>query len=77
MAASEAVRYTLLYLKQITSKDPLHSTGTLLIVMCRLDGRGVWGSMDMCMYMAESLCCPPGKYFQSEYSIILYHICKK
>ena len=27
MAASEAVRYTLLYLKQITSKDPLHSTG--------------------------------------------------
>ena len=27
MPVSEAVRYTLLYLKQITSKDPLHSTG--------------------------------------------------
>ena len=22
-----------------------------------LDGRGVWGRMDTCMYMAESLCC--------------------
>ena len=27
MAASEAVRYTLLYLKQITSKEPSYSTG--------------------------------------------------
>ena len=25
----------------------------------RLDGRGVWGSMDTCICMAESLCCPP------------------
>ena len=24
-----------------------------------LDGRGVWGRMDTCMCMAESLCCPP------------------
>ena len=24
-----------------------------------LDGRGVWGSMDTCICMAESLCCPP------------------
>ena len=24
-----------------------------------LDGRGVWGRMDRCICMAESLCCPP------------------
>ena len=24
-----------------------------------LDGRGVWGRMDTCICMAESLCCPP------------------
>ena len=24
-----------------------------------LDGRGVWGEMDTCICMAESLCCPP------------------
>ena len=24
-----------------------------------LDGRGVWGTMDTCICMAESLCCLP------------------
>ena len=24
-----------------------------------LDGRGVWGRMDTCIYTAESLCCSP------------------
>ena len=24
-----------------------------------LDGKAVWGKMDTCVYMAESLCCPP------------------
>ena len=24
-----------------------------------LDGRGVWGRMNACIYMAESLGCPP------------------
>ena len=24
-----------------------------------LDGRGVWGTSDTCVCMAESLCCPP------------------
>ena len=24
-----------------------------------LDGRGVWGRIDTCICMAESLCCPP------------------
>ena len=24
-----------------------------------LDGRGVWGRMDTCIWMAQSLCCPP------------------
>ena len=31
----------------------------LLIVMGSLDGRGVWGRMDTCIYMAESLDCAP------------------
>jgi hypothetical protein len=25
----------------------------------RLDGRGVWGRMDTCICVAESLCCSP------------------
>ena len=25
----------------------------------RLDGRGVWGRMDTCVCMGESLCCSP------------------
>ena len=24
-----------------------------------LDGKGVWGRMDICVCMAESLCCSP------------------
>ena len=46
--------YTLLYLKWITNKDPLCSTG----VLCgSLDGRGVCRRMDTCICMAESLHC--------------------
>ena len=33
--------YTLLYVKWVAHKDLLHSTGTLLKVMQRLDGKGV------------------------------------
>ena len=44
--------YTLLYLKCIANK------GTLLNVMYSLDRRGVWGRMDTCICMVESLCCP-------------------
>ena len=32
----------------------------LCSVLCgSLDGRGVWGRMDTCIRVAESLCCPP------------------
>ena len=32
----------------------------LCSMLCRsLDGRGVWGRIDTCICMAESLCCPP------------------
>ena len=32
----------------------------LCSILCvRLDGRGVWGKMDTCTGMAESLCYPP------------------
>ena len=51
--------YTLLYLKWITSEDLLYSTGNCLMLCRSLDGRGVWGRMDTCVCMAESLCCPP------------------
>ena len=29
------------------------------ILRDNLDGRGVWGRMDTCVCVAESLCCPP------------------
>ena len=48
--------YTLLYFKMVTSKVLLYATSTL----CgSLDGREVWGRMDTCIYMAQSLCCSP------------------
>ena len=33
--------------------------GTVLSVMWSLDGRQVWGRMDTCLYLAESLRCSP------------------
>ena len=46
--------YTLLYLTWIANKDLLYSAGN----SCgSLDGRGVWGRMDTCMFMAEARCC--------------------
>ena len=47
--------YTLLYLKWISNKGLLCSS----VLGDSLDGRGVWGRMDTCICMAESLCCPP------------------
>ena len=47
--------YTLLYLK-----DLLYSTKNSAQQLCgNLDGRGVWGRMDTCICMTESLCCSP------------------
>ena len=49
--------HTLLYLKWITNKNLLYSTGN-----CSggsLDGRGVQGRWGTCTCTAESLCCPP------------------
>ena len=32
----------------------------LCLMLCgSLDGRGVWGRVDTCVSMAESLCCAP------------------
>ena len=45
--------YTLLYLKQKTDKNIAH--GTLLMLYASLDGRGIWGKMDTCICMTESL----------------------
>ena len=53
-------KYKLLQLKWITNKDLPNSNMEFFSVLCgRLDGKGVWGRMDTCIYMAESLCCPP------------------
>ena len=47
--------YSLLYLKWITNKDLLFSTGNCSMLCGSLDGRGVWGRVDICICMAESL----------------------
>jgi len=51
--------YTLLYFKWITNKDLLYSTRNCLRLYGSLDGRGVWGRVDTCICMAESLSCSP------------------
>ena len=50
--------YTLLYLKWIT-KTCCVAHGTLLSVMCQPGWEEVWGRMDTCVGMAESLCRSP------------------
>ena len=46
--------------KTDNQQGPIVQHRDLYSVLCdSLDGRGVWGRMDTCIYMAESLCCPP------------------
>ena len=47
---------TLLYFKWITNKDLQYSTWNSMLP-ASLDGKGVWGRMDTCVCMAESLRC--------------------
>ena len=64
--------YTLLFLKWIINRVLLYSTWNSVqyymaawqpynnsLLYGSLDGRGVWGRMDTCVCMAESLHCPP------------------
>ena len=51
--------YTLLYLKWIANRDPLIAQGTMRNVIGSLDGREMWGRMNTCICMAESLSCAP------------------
>ena len=52
------VMYTLLYSKWRT-KDLLYKHMDLYTVLCASpDGSGVWGRIDTCLCMAESLCSP-------------------
>ena len=53
------VMYTLLYLKWITNKDLLYTHELCSVLCASLDGREVWGRMDMCIRMTESLHCSP------------------
>ena len=50
---------TLLCLTWRTSKELLTARGTLLHVTWQPGWRGVWGRMDTCVCVAESLCCLP------------------
>ena len=44
--------------KMGNQQGPIVQHRDLYSVLCdSLDGRGVWGRMDTCIYMAESLCC--------------------
>ena len=51
--------YTLLYLKWITTRTYCIAQRTLLNVCSSLDGRGVWGRINICICMVEFLFCPP------------------
>ena len=52
--------YTLLYSKWITNQDLLHNTGNSAQgCVPAWMGVGVWGRMDTCVCMAESLRCSP------------------
>ena len=54
------VMYTLLHLKWITNKNlPYIACGTLLNVMCHPGWERIWGRMNICKCMAESLHCSP------------------
>ena len=50
---------TLLYLKQITNKDLLCSTGKSAQCYTAAGVGAFWGRVDTCICMAESLCCSP------------------
>ena len=53
-------RYTLLYFKWITNKDLLLNYREFCSMLCgSLDGRGVWGRMDTCTCVPESLRSSP------------------
>ena len=52
--------YTLLYLKWIIIKDLLYSRGkSAECYVTAWIGQVVWGRMDTCICMAESVCCLP------------------
>ena len=53
--------YTLIYFKWITNSQgpPIEHTELCLILCGSLGGSGVWGRMDTCICMPESLHCSP------------------
>ena len=51
-------RVPIAILKMDNQQGTNNSTGNSTYFSGSLDGRGFWGEMDMCICMAESLCCP-------------------
>ena len=50
---------TLLYLKRVTSEVLCIAQGLCSMNCSSLDGRGLWGRMDTCVCVVESLSCLP------------------
>ena len=51
--------YTLLYVKGISNKVLLYSTGNSAQCYIAAWMGGEFGRIDTCIHMTESLCCPP------------------
>ena len=66
--------YTLLYLKWITNKVLLYSSGNSAQWYGSLDGRGVGARMDTCICTTKSLCCPPETITHCLMAILQYKI---
>ena len=51
--------YTLLCIKEITNENRLYSTGnSLYSILCAdLNGKEIQGRVDLCIRVADSLCC--------------------
>ena len=51
--------YTVLFKMDNQQETPEWHMGLHSVLRASVDGRGVWGRMDACIRMAESLCCSP------------------
>ena len=59
LGAGDRHVYTAIF-KMDNQQGPTAQHRELCSMFCgSLDGRGVCGRMDTCIYMVESLCCPP------------------
>ena len=65
---------TLLYLKQITNKTYCIAQGILLNIMWQPGWERSLGRMDICMCLAETLCCLPETITTFLISYVLFYV---